>query len=168
MLDWPCPAETRDRDQTAWRRERDSNPRYVAVYTLSRRAPSTTRTPLQNSYFVILVYAFLLAHKQVRQRARYSNASQSSLSGSKPAIRKFRARKGKPEPGGIQTASCFFIRVIVFQQQLLTARVRPAHTATTLKRIYIYLFLVSYGIFLNNRWIYNHSPAYITASTDSH
>ncbi len=30
-----------------WRRERDSNPRYVTVYTLSRRAPSTTRTPLQ-------------------------------------------------------------------------------------------------------------------------
>ena len=31
-----------------WRRERDSNPRYTfGVYTLSRRAPSTTRTPLQ-------------------------------------------------------------------------------------------------------------------------
>ena len=31
-----------------WRRERDSNPRYaVSVYTLSRRAPSTTRTPLR-------------------------------------------------------------------------------------------------------------------------
>ena len=30
-----------------WRRERDSNPRYVAVYTLSRRAPSATRPPLQ-------------------------------------------------------------------------------------------------------------------------
>ncbi len=28
-----------------WRRERDSNPRYVAVYTLSRRAPSATRPP---------------------------------------------------------------------------------------------------------------------------
>ena len=30
-----------------WRRRRDSNPRYVAVYTLSRRAPSTTRPPLR-------------------------------------------------------------------------------------------------------------------------
>jgi hypothetical protein len=31
-----------------WRRETDSNPRYpFEVYTLSRRAPSTTRTPLQ-------------------------------------------------------------------------------------------------------------------------
>jgi hypothetical protein len=31
-----------------WRRGRDSNPRYgITVYTLSRRAPSTTRTPLQ-------------------------------------------------------------------------------------------------------------------------
>ena len=30
-----------------WRRERGSNPRYVAVYTLSRRAPSTTRPSLQ-------------------------------------------------------------------------------------------------------------------------
>ena len=30
-----------------WRRERDSNPRYVSVYTLSRRAPSATRPPLQ-------------------------------------------------------------------------------------------------------------------------
>ena len=33
-----------------WRRERDSNPRYaINVYTLSRRAPSATRTPLQRS-----------------------------------------------------------------------------------------------------------------------
>ena len=32
---------------TLLRRERDSNPRYTfGVYTLSRRAPSTTRTPL--------------------------------------------------------------------------------------------------------------------------
>ena len=31
-----------------WRRGRDSNPRYgVTVHTLSRRAPSATRTPLQ-------------------------------------------------------------------------------------------------------------------------
>ena len=30
-------------------RERDSNPRYVAIYTLSKRAPSATRPPL---YFV--------------------------------------------------------------------------------------------------------------------
>ena len=31
-----------------WRRGRDSNPRYgITVYTLSRRAPSATRTPLQ-------------------------------------------------------------------------------------------------------------------------
>jgi hypothetical protein len=31
-----------------WRRGRDSNPRYgITVYTLSRRAPSTTRTPLR-------------------------------------------------------------------------------------------------------------------------
>src|SRR3954463_5913310 len=35
------------KDVWNWRRERDSNPRYViSVYTLSRRAPSTTRTPL--------------------------------------------------------------------------------------------------------------------------
>src|ERR1700754_863501 len=35
------------KDVQNWRRERDSNPRYViSVYTLSRRAPSTTRTPL--------------------------------------------------------------------------------------------------------------------------
>ena len=29
-------------------RERDSNPRYVSVYILSRHAPSATRTSLQN------------------------------------------------------------------------------------------------------------------------
>lgn len=38
-----------------WRRERDSNPRYVAVYTLSRRAPSATRTSLLKS---LLLYKF--------------------------------------------------------------------------------------------------------------
>ena len=31
----------------SWRRGRDSNPRSLATYTLSRRAPSTTRTPLR-------------------------------------------------------------------------------------------------------------------------
>lgn len=29
-----------------WQSERDSNPRDVAAYTISNRAPSTTRTPL--------------------------------------------------------------------------------------------------------------------------
>lgn len=29
-----------------WRRGRDSNPRYVSAYALSRGAPSTTRPPL--------------------------------------------------------------------------------------------------------------------------
>ncbi len=33
---------------TNWRRGRDSNPRYVSVYTLSRRAPSTARPPLRD------------------------------------------------------------------------------------------------------------------------
>src|SRR5881394_1222347 len=31
-----------------WRRGWDSNPRYVAVYTLSKRAPSAARPPLQS------------------------------------------------------------------------------------------------------------------------
>ena len=39
--------ERENRERKAWRRGRDSNPRYVAVYTLSRRAPSTTRPPLR-------------------------------------------------------------------------------------------------------------------------
>src|SRR5665213_1278498 len=30
-----------------WRRDRDSNPGYLAVYTLSKRAPSATRPSLQ-------------------------------------------------------------------------------------------------------------------------
>lgn len=42
------------------RRERDSNPRYpFEVYTLSRRAPSTTRTPLH--YGVAKVVFFLIS-----------------------------------------------------------------------------------------------------------
>src|SRR5216683_7673138 len=32
-----------------WRRGWDSNPRYVAVYTLSKRAPSAARPPLPES-----------------------------------------------------------------------------------------------------------------------
>ena len=47
----PCLSDSRVTLETRiskWRRGRDSNPRYgVAVYTLSRRAPSTARTPLQ-------------------------------------------------------------------------------------------------------------------------
>ena len=39
-------------DLRIWRRERDSNPRYVAVYTISSRAPSTTRPPLQQAAYI--------------------------------------------------------------------------------------------------------------------
>ena len=67
---WPCNAEpfmlynsvklkslTRSKTNNAplsgsiisLQRERDSNPRYVAIYTLSKRAPSATRPPL---YFI--------------------------------------------------------------------------------------------------------------------
>ena len=48
MCHYPCPAETRNRDQTVWRRGRDSNPRWAFnPYSLSRGAPSATRPPLQ-------------------------------------------------------------------------------------------------------------------------
>ena len=42
------PADLKDRQASCkkWRRGWDSNPRYLAVHTLSKRAPSTTRTPL--------------------------------------------------------------------------------------------------------------------------
>src|SRR5438874_12378877 len=40
-----CSAEQRLVKQV-WRRGWDSNPRYVAVYTLSKRAPSAARPPL--------------------------------------------------------------------------------------------------------------------------
>ena len=41
-------APKRGPSSSNWRRGRDSNPRYaINVYTLSRRAPSATRTPLQ-------------------------------------------------------------------------------------------------------------------------
>jgi hypothetical protein len=35
----------------AWRREWDSNPRYLAVNTLSKRAPSATRPSLRRRFF---------------------------------------------------------------------------------------------------------------------
>ena len=60
-----------------WRRERDSNPRYgVTVYTLSRRAPSTTRTPLRK-----LLTARTLVAAGGRSQKR---------------------RKGKPDGAGVQ------------------------------------------------------------------
>lgn len=37
----------RDVCEAAWRRDRDSNPGYLAVYTLSKRAPSATRPSLR-------------------------------------------------------------------------------------------------------------------------
>src|SRR5882724_4050293 len=39
--------ESDDRVTQRWRRGWDSNPRYVSVYTLSKRAPSAARPPLQ-------------------------------------------------------------------------------------------------------------------------
>lgn len=41
------------------RKERDSNPRYVTVNTLSKRAPSTTRPPFHSIY-----YTQILSNKQ--------------------------------------------------------------------------------------------------------
>src|SRR5438445_10410608 len=38
---WPATCEW------IWRRDRDSNPGYLAVYTLSKRAPSATRPSLR-------------------------------------------------------------------------------------------------------------------------
>ena len=35
-----------------WRRVRDSNPRYVAVYLISSQAPSTTRPTLRESRII--------------------------------------------------------------------------------------------------------------------
>ncbi len=42
----------------ALQRGRDSNPRYLSVYTLSRRAPSTTRTPLYMTAFIVTLKNF--------------------------------------------------------------------------------------------------------------
>src|SRR6266849_4913650 len=42
-----CSGQRRDVKQV-WRRGWDSNPRYVAVYTLSKRAPSAARPPLRS------------------------------------------------------------------------------------------------------------------------
>src|SRR5215211_1409494 len=36
------------------RSERDSNPRYLSVHTISNRAPSATRSPLQRGFFMEL------------------------------------------------------------------------------------------------------------------
>ena len=50
-----------------WRRERDSNPRYaINVYTLSRRAPSTTRPPLL--FFPLLLYKYNNNASRCRER----------------------------------------------------------------------------------------------------
>ena len=85
------PAETRNRDQTCWRRGRDSNPRYgVTVYTLSRRAPSTTRTPLQ------IMYCNTLADRFGRD---YSGLRPSPLRGRRRcATTFFRACGAQVEP----------------------------------------------------------------------
>ena len=39
-------------EQLFWRRVRDSNPRYVAVYLISSQAPSTTRPTLRGNAIV--------------------------------------------------------------------------------------------------------------------
>ncbi len=44
------PASPSPTTQTRWRREWDSNPRYLAVHALSKRAPSTTRPSLRKAY----------------------------------------------------------------------------------------------------------------------
>ena len=58
------PLKNKQNQLLNWRRERDSNPRYaINVYTLSRRAPSTTRPPLRCVNYTQITYAKIkLAH----------------------------------------------------------------------------------------------------------
>ena len=57
-----------------WRRERDSNPRYgVTAYSLSRRAPSTTRPPLLFLCSSLMPY---IAHMIRGYRYHYSGTFQ--------------------------------------------------------------------------------------------
>ena len=44
----------------------------LTVYTLSRRAPSATRTPLQINLYIVLFNAFQCVVQRSTQRARYS------------------------------------------------------------------------------------------------
>jgi hypothetical protein len=50
-----------------WRRVRDSNPRYVAVYLISSQAPSTTRPTLREGR-IIPISTGLQPHRQARPR----------------------------------------------------------------------------------------------------
>ncbi len=64
-----------------WRRARDSNPRYaINVYTLSRRAPSTTRTALRISAAGLPVPRRANVPKPERFGKSYLQTRQSSLS----------------------------------------------------------------------------------------
>ena len=61
---WECikkPLQKQRFNYYTWRRERDSNPRNaINAYTLSRRAPSATRTPLHN----LLPFSVLLTSQE--------------------------------------------------------------------------------------------------------
>ncbi len=88
-----------------WRRERDSNPRYgVTVYTLSRRAPSATRTSLQNR---------ASAHDQLSCFVTTEHATHSSLQGQPKVVFPAPMKVRKIKPDGLKAqvrrhfAPCF-------------------------------------------------------------
>lgn len=83
----PAAVEVAGYDDDAWRRRRDSNPRYpFEVYTLSRRAPSTARTLLQyseNNAFVRSVEQRLQKRDNVTKKNRNKKIITSFRPGSR-------------------------------------------------------------------------------------
>ena len=80
----PVPSTTRSPFQLIvatgfWRRERDSNPRWVAPYRFSRAASSTTPAPLQ----------IKMVHPARFERTTFGSASQRSIQLSYGCIQPF-------------------------------------------------------------------------------
>lgn len=66
-----CPKKIQGRFKF-WRMERDSNPRYLAVYLISSQAPSTTRTSIHETFIIAhsaVFVRFSLRHPQYFYRS---------------------------------------------------------------------------------------------------
>ena len=80
------PASKSPMTQTQWRRERDSNPRYLAVHTLSKRAPSTTRPSLRK-FFNFFVERRRAARPGCAHAPSQSRRPAESITGGEGGIR---------------------------------------------------------------------------------
>ena len=90
--------KTRPRSRAlSWRRERDSNPRWIAPYRFSRAASSTTPAPLQHIYSTRYVPLLSIYEKESPFHSNYPLQSRALIDRREAVLNRLGAVYSHPE-----------------------------------------------------------------------